>query len=394
MPPDTAIKERLEASLDGRERFARLTIERLRELNLSRREFGRRIGLSATAVGYILECINRPKPVNARRWVDALQLSPARRAEALGLLDYVLDTERDADRQASPSDWADAVPVASLFHTAARTHEAATYRSSPREAKKDYDSAREQLVWLTEHLSRHGHGRFPALLAEGYTRLSDIHNVQNHLPEALDAALQARQVARRADDPALRVETLRVLGVALNNLGRYDRGARLLEACVATAPASLEGTTWRFFAERDRLVAHIGADAGDTTAEGYALLDRAEQLADPLAVLLARETLARALVSLGESAHARRVLEPVEPEVDAPYLGPLHRMILLLTLSRAYAREVERWAALLTRADDLAREAGLTHQRDRMLRFHEQKLAALGIEPKHPPFPAPVRHRG
>lgn len=363
-------------SAAGREEFARLTRARLREIGLSVSSFAAQLGMSRAGVYRVLDGDNRPIPDHARRWAEVLRLPRSQQRRLLDLIGYVVEQEDEAAAELSPSDWRDAVPVESLAHAARRVHEDAALSPTPAASAESYHHARRILAWLCGNLQQRDAGHFAALRADCLLRLADVNNVQNRLGQAYVAAEQARRVARAAGNAATEADALRVSGVVLTNQERYQHAVPVLRRAVSLAAGLPPDVWWRFYARRDLLIAQVGR--GDVRVDdGVRLLTEAEQIGDPLLVLLARETLARVLLAARQVEQAQRLLDAGRSWLDPSLIGPLHRMVVLGTMSRVFANDRDRWTSLLIDAGQLADQAGLRHQLARLLRFHPRALDQL-----------------
>ena len=315
--------------------------------------FAARIGRTREYLQYLLreDGVRIPGPETAVRIAQALPLPAAQRGELLEHM--LLAAERRLDAWRDTRQWpAKALPSETMERLRA-AHSAATYAQDPGEARIHYQLLRDLAVAF---LAQPGLRREPLVYVESCLLLHDAQSVRDRPGDALFHARASRVVMQHLD-PAdyrrgrerfdhLRVNTAYAESVTLTTLGLTRQAERVLQEAESAALASPSARQFwmphiyrqqlavmsqkpRFSLYKCRDLALRAKSACDAHADPLAL--QASLLVDarspaPIFVTAARSVFAKPCAVLCPPSHRSK---------SCPFLGPLHRVIILRTFASA-----------------------------------------------------------
>jgi hypothetical protein len=376
---------------------------------LRREDFADRIDCTRVYLQYLLSenGTRTPGPETAERIANMLPLPPAQRVD---LLDHMLlagESRLRAWRHERAS-LADASPAETLERMRA-AHWTATYAEDPGEARPQYETLRDLTMAF---LRDDGLRQHPLLFVETCLLLHDTQSVLDRPGDALFHARRANLVMRRldaADYPRgrerfehLRVNTAYAEAVTLTTLGLPRQAeASLQEAEAAVARNSPAATFWLPHILRH----HVAALSMRSRFSQYELRETArrahaacEARADPLDAqvsLLIDASLARGYLQCGTALAARKAANLLRPAVETidrvPYLGPVHRTVVLSAYARACwtLNRRDEWDHYLHHALTTAAEAGLERE-TRKLRLEYGNEVSASPRRNGKDFPSPI----
>ena len=344
--------------------------------------FAARIGRTREYLQYLLreDGVRIPGPETAARIAQALPLPAAQRGELLEHM--LLAAERRLDAWRDTRQWpATALPSGTMERLRA-AHGAATYAQDPCEARIHYQLLRDLAVAF---LAQPGLRREPLVYVEACLLLHDAQSVLDRPGDALFHARASRVVMHHLD-PAdyrrgrerfdhLRVNTAYAESVTLTTLGLTRQAESVLQDAESAALASPTARQfWMPHVYRQQL-AVMSQKPRFSLYKCRDLALRAKTAcdahADPLALqasLLVDASLSCAYLRYGSALSVRQAVRVLLPAIESveivPFLGPLHRVVILRTFASACwaAHRMDEWRHYVHRALALAAAAGLDHQ--------------------------------
>ncbi len=265
--------------------------------------------------------------------------------------------------------------VAELLTELDHLHRQATFGSDVTQTTRAYravcDASGDLLTQLSPAI-------YPAAYAQTCLYLHDAQCVLDRADDALRYAKLARLVLEASDFfeisftreqvDNLKINAIRGEAVAYHNLGLYREVRPLCEQAEATPACRNASDFWKPLVGRDLLNALARTPRFSIRASqqiARTLETICERKGDSFTLFLVRESWLRCLVQHAEWKQAERVLQK---ETDLlphlPYVGPLHRALVLKTGAHLAWQRGDRttWQQSIRTFWELASRAGLKHQ--------------------------------
>jgi hypothetical protein len=359
-------------------------------------DFAASIGRSRVFLSYLLRenGTQTPSPETAERIVRALPLPGEQRHD---LFEHMyLAAERRLRARRTTRQVVSETSLEDLVQRMRAAHWAAMYAVEAAAALPQYQLLRDLAKDVLSFTNLRQH---PLVFVETCLLLHDTESVLDRPADALFHARLASDVMRSLD-PAdyrrsrerfehLRVNVPYAEAVTLATLGLANQAERpLLEALTASQQSSTAHTFWLPHLYRHQLVTVSGKPrfsqyhVRELAHLARTACSRRSDPLDPQVDLLIDESLASAYLRFGSERSVRAAARLLQPAVESiervPYLGPLHRTILLKSYARACwaLRRSDEWRHYVQQALTTAIDAGLQHQ-VRIIRRQDDSLPEI-----------------
>ena len=280
--------------------------------------------------------------------------------------------------------------VGEILSELERNHYRATYGADLAEVQRAYRMVRDAAASLVTRLSP---DIYPGSLAQACLYLHDAQCVLDRPEDALRFAKLSRLIIENTDIfeadfskeqiDHQEINAIRGEGVAYHNLG-LDRQAQLIFARTRTLSAySNSRDFWEPLVGRDLLNA-MARTPRFSIRKATEIASNIEEICmrkgDEFTLLIARESWLRCLIQREKWTQAQRVFEEeIERIPHLPYIGSLHRALLLKTGALLAWKLNDRtaWRERVGEALTIMHQAGLSHQIRTVKQFYGQDLRPL-----------------
>lgn len=353
----------------------------------AKQRFAERVGVSDRYLRYLREQLDTrtPPPALAQKLVEALPLDPEQRRDAL----LHMHLARHAQRQGTQQRWGSlsTEDVIASLEQLRHAHRVVHMTREPGPAKRQYRALRDEGKALLKHLPAQ---RCPLVFLEVCLFLPGAQCVLNQPGDALYYAKLAYEFIEGLDPAVYRgakaqfdyfaMSALMAQAMAYNNLSLPKKAYACHEQaeCFSKSDRALY-TFWKPHLCRGMIKTlskqpRFGIrDVERLSYEARTICERRGEGGDWVILLMDLESLASSYMHYENLKKARRTLEhQVEALDNIPLAGPLHKTMVLKTFATVCYKQHDHtgWETYLRASLRLARDAGLTHQIQSMVKHY------------------------
>ncbi len=358
-----------------------------------RGDFARRVGITREYLSYLCaldENVERrlPSALIAKRLAAALPAPPEIKRSLIENID--LARAKAAQVRYDVRSVINQRRVSELIAELDASHQQATFGVEAVEVARKYRFTRDAALLLLSQISPES---YPAAYAQTCMYLHDAQCVLDRADDALRWSKIAALVLENVDPledgiereyaDNLYINTVRGQAVAYNNLGLYQRVPEIVERAQHTNAYRNANDFWMPLVGRDMLT-NLSRTPRFSIRQARRIAreieNQCERRGDAFTLFLVRETWARCLIEHEEWKRAQHTLQAEESLLPhVPYIGPLHRVLMLKTQAYFAWRQGDHqsWKLYVSEALRLAQHAGLIHQTHEISRFYGVKI--LGV---------------